>query len=59
MFGSHYTMIAELESLHGLQERIDRVAQDLLFGERRYAAINAEKLGGSWAWSLGVLMIGE
>lgn len=53
--GSSDTMIAELESLQGYQQRIDRVATDLLSGERMFAAINADKLGellgvkfGSW-----------
>ena len=37
--------ITELESLPALQERIDRVAEDLLSGERRYADIDTRELG--------------
>lgn len=39
------TLIAELESLPGIHERIDRVASDLISGERRYADIDARRLG--------------
>ena len=50
MSESQGRLIAELESFIGLQQRIDRVVKDLLSGERRYAAIDAEKLG----WLLGI-----
>ena len=45
MYGSHQSLIDELKVLHGLQQRIDRVAGDLNSGDRRYAEVDAKELG--------------
>ena len=38
-------LIAELESLGDVQARIDRIAEDIKSGKRRYAEIDVWKLG--------------
>ena len=58
---SHDRLIVELECLQGHQQRIDRVADDLISGDRRYAEVDAKELGellgiefGSCAgWGMG------
>jgi len=45
MTRSENILLAELASLESCQHRIDRVAEDLVSGQRRYAEIDAQRLG--------------